>query len=67
MAKNISHQQNIDIKSSGLISLYLDENTRSARLAIFIRYCIENNIKEEIISLTSLATTTRGMIFATLL
>lgn len=64
MAKNVTHQQNIDIKSSDLISLCLDESTDitgSARLAIFTRYCNGNNIKEELISLISLATTTKGI------
>ncbi|GLV39534.1 hypothetical protein CBL_20438, partial [Carabus blaptoides fortunei] len=64
MAKNIGHQQKVDIKSSGLFSLCLDESTDitgSVRLAIFIRYCVGNNIKEEMISLASIATTTRGI------
>lgn len=44
MAKNVTHQQNIDIKSSDLIYNWISN---------------ENNIKEELISLISLATTTK--------
>ncbi|GFX53212.1 general transcription factor II-I repeat domain-containing protein 2A [Trichonephila clavipes] len=52
-----------DINSAPFISLCLDENTditKSARLAVFARYCVENIIKEELIAITSLLTTTKG-------
>ncbi|GFU94795.1 general transcription factor II-I repeat domain-containing protein 2A [Trichonephila clavipes] len=46
------------------ISLFLDESidiTKSARLAVFARYCVGNIIKEEeLIAITSLLTTTEG-------
>ncbi|GFW95545.1 general transcription factor II-I repeat domain-containing protein 2A [Trichonephila clavipes] len=45
------------------ISLCLDESidiTKSARLAVFARYCVGNIIKEELIAITSLLTTTKG-------
>ena len=57
IAKNVTHQQNIDIKSANLISLYLDESTHttgSAPLAIFNRCCNGNYVEEELISLVSL-------------
>ncbi|GFV84236.1 uncharacterized protein TNCV_3038961 [Trichonephila clavipes] len=41
----------------------LDESidiTKSARLAVFARYCVGNIIKEELIAITSLLTTTKG-------
>ncbi|GFV95303.1 uncharacterized protein TNCV_4586781 [Trichonephila clavipes] len=52
-----------DINSAPFISLCLDESidtTKSARLAVFARYCVENIIKEELIAITSLLTTTKG-------
>ncbi|GFU90103.1 general transcription factor II-I repeat domain-containing protein 2A [Trichonephila clavipes] len=51
-----------DINSAPFISLCLDESidiTKSARLAVFARYCVGNIIKEELIAITSL-TTTKG-------
>lgn len=33
----------------------------TAHLAVFICYCIKNNIKEELISLISLKTTIKGI------
>ncbi|GFT09389.1 general transcription factor II-I repeat domain-containing protein 2A [Trichonephila clavipes] len=45
------------------ISLCLDENidiTKSARFAVFTRYCVGNFIKEELIAITSLLTTRKG-------
>lgn len=64
MAENISCQQKFDIKSCNFISICLDESTDvtgSARLAIFARYCVKNNIKEELLSLSTLKTTTKGV------
>ncbi|GFT68003.1 DUF4371 domain-containing protein [Trichonephila clavipes] len=52
-----------DINSAPFISLFLDESidiTKSARLAVFGRYCVGNIIKEELIAITSLLTTTEG-------
>ncbi|GFT24457.1 general transcription factor II-I repeat domain-containing protein 2A [Trichonephila clavipes] len=52
-----------DINSAPFISLCLDESidiTKSAHLAVFARYCVENIIKEELIAITSLLTTTKG-------
>ncbi|GFT05299.1 general transcription factor II-I repeat domain-containing protein 2A [Trichonephila clavipes] len=52
-----------DINSASFISLCLDESidtTKSARLAVFARYCVGNIIKEELIAITSLLTTTKG-------
>ncbi|GFX16066.1 general transcription factor II-I repeat domain-containing protein 2A [Trichonephila clavipes] len=34
--------------------------TKSARLAVFARYCVRNVIEEELIAITSLLTTTKG-------
>ncbi|GFU23503.1 general transcription factor II-I repeat domain-containing protein 2A [Trichonephila clavipes] len=51
------------INSAPFISLCLDESidiTKSARLAVFARYCVGNIIKEELIAITSLLTTTEG-------
>ncbi|GFT88848.1 general transcription factor II-I repeat domain-containing protein 2A [Trichonephila clavipes] len=48
------------INSAPFISLCLDESidiTKSARLAVFARYCVRNIIKEELIAITSLLTT----------
>lgn len=63
LAENITDQQKIDIKDASFISLCLDESTdvtKSARLAVFARYCVENVIKEELIAIKSLLTTTKG-------
>ncbi|GFX69180.1 general transcription factor II-I repeat domain-containing protein 2A [Trichonephila clavipes] len=52
-----------DINSTPFISLCLDESidtTKLARLAVFVRYCVGNIIKEELIVITSLLTTTKG-------
>ncbi|KAK2580007.1 hypothetical protein KPH14_010772 [Odynerus spinipes] len=60
MAENVNSQQKIHIKSCDFISICLDESTDvtgSARLAIFVRYFVQNNIKE-LISLSTLTTTT---------
>ena len=67
MADNVSHQQSTDITSCDLFSICLDESTDvtgSARLAIFCRYLVGDTIKEELISLASLKTTTRGIDYA---
>ena len=64
MADNVSHQQNKDLSSSNFLSICLDESTDitgSARLAIFGRYLVNNTIREELISLAPLETTTRGI------
>ncbi|GFT58527.1 general transcription factor II-I repeat domain-containing protein 2A [Trichonephila clavipes] len=63
LAKNVTDQQKNDINSAPFISLCLDESidiTKSARLAVFARYCGGNIIKEELIAITSLLTTTEG-------
>ena len=64
MADNVSHQQSTDIASCDLLSICLDESTDvtgSARLAIFGHYLVGNTIKEELMSLVPLETTTRGI------
>ncbi|GFS84089.1 general transcription factor II-I repeat domain-containing protein 2A [Trichonephila clavipes] len=61
LAENVTDQQKNDINSAPFISLCLDEiDTKSARLAVFARYCVENIIKEELIAITSLLTITKG-------
>ncbi|GFX34152.1 general transcription factor II-I repeat domain-containing protein 2A [Trichonephila clavipes] len=64
LAENVTYQQKKnDINSAPFRSLWLDESidiTKSARLAVFARYCVENIIKEELIAITSLLTTTKG-------
>ncbi|GFY00856.1 general transcription factor II-I repeat domain-containing protein 2A [Trichonephila clavipes] len=63
LAENVTDQQKNDINSAPFISLCLDESidiTESARLAVFARYCVGNIIKEELIAITSLLTTTKG-------
>nr|XP_015920285.1 general transcription factor II-I repeat domain-containing protein 2A-like [Parasteatoda tepidariorum] len=63
LAGNLTDQQQIDINSSLFISLCLVENTditKSARLAVIARYCVGNVIKEELIAITLLLTTTKG-------
>ncbi|GFW43756.1 DUF4371 domain-containing protein [Trichonephila clavipes] len=63
LAENVTGQQKNDINSTPIISLCLDESidiTKSARLAVFARYCAGNIIKEELIAITSLLTTTEG-------
>ncbi|GFY14108.1 uncharacterized protein TNCV_3612971 [Trichonephila clavipes] len=63
LAENVTDQQKNDINS---VFLYrcLDESidiTKSARLAVFARYCVGNIIKEELIAITSLLITTKGI------
>ncbi|GFV76071.1 general transcription factor II-I repeat domain-containing protein 2A [Trichonephila clavipes] len=63
LAENVTDQQKKDINFAPFISLCLDESidiTKSARLAVFARYCVGNIIKEELIAITSLLTTTKG-------
>ncbi|GFV35314.1 general transcription factor II-I repeat domain-containing protein 2A [Trichonephila clavipes] len=63
LAENVTDQQKNDINSTPFISLCLDESidiTKSARLAVFARYCVGNIIKEELFAITSLLTTTKG-------
>ncbi|GFV68927.1 general transcription factor II-I repeat domain-containing protein 2A [Trichonephila clavipes] len=63
LAENVTDQQKNDINSAPFISLCLDESidiTKSARIAVFARYCVGNIIKEELIAITSLLTTTKG-------
>ncbi|GFX80134.1 general transcription factor II-I repeat domain-containing protein 2A [Trichonephila clavipes] len=53
LAENVTDQQKRDINSAPFISLCLDERigiTKSARLALFARYCVGNIIKEELIA-----------------
>lgn len=62
MGENVIYQQKIDIKSSSLISLCVDQSsdiTGSARLAVFIRYLKKNEIREELIHLASISATSR--------
>ena len=64
MADNVSHQQNKDLSSGNFLCICRDESTDitcSARLAIFGRYLVNDTIREELISLASLETTTRGI------
>ena len=64
MADNVSHPQNKYITSCSFLSICLDESTDvtgSALLAIFGRYLVDNTIREELISLALLETTTRGI------
>ncbi|GFU87942.1 uncharacterized protein TNCV_1335121 [Trichonephila clavipes] len=59
LAENVTDQQKNDINSGPFISLCLDECidiTKSARLAVFARYCVGNIIKEELIVITLLTT-----------
>ncbi|GFU43704.1 general transcription factor II-I repeat domain-containing protein 2A [Trichonephila clavipes] len=68
LAENVTDQQKKDINSAPFISLCLDESidiTKSARLAVFARYCVGNIIKEELIAITSLLTTTKGTYICT--
>ncbi|GFS62520.1 uncharacterized protein TNCV_1262991 [Trichonephila clavipes] len=63
LAENVTDHQKNDINSASFISLCLDESidiTKSARLVVFARYCVGNIIKEELIAITSLLTTTKG-------
>ncbi|GFW14193.1 general transcription factor II-I repeat domain-containing protein 2A [Trichonephila clavipes] len=63
LAENVTDQQKNDINSAPFISLCLDESidiTKSARLAVFARYCVGNIIKEELIAITSLLTSTKS-------
>ncbi|GFV71117.1 general transcription factor II-I repeat domain-containing protein 2A [Trichonephila clavipes] len=63
LAENVTDQLKNDINSAPFISLCLDESidiTKSARLAVFARYCVGNIIKEELIAITSLLITTKG-------
>ncbi|GFV92033.1 general transcription factor II-I repeat domain-containing protein 2A [Trichonephila clavipes] len=63
LAENVTDQQKYNINSAPFISLCLDESidiTKSARFAVFARYCVGNIIKEELIAITPLLTTTKG-------
>ncbi|GFU77144.1 general transcription factor II-I repeat domain-containing protein 2A [Trichonephila clavipes] len=64
LAENVTtDQQKNDINSAPFISLCLDDSTditKSARLAVFALYCVGNIIKEELIVITSLLTTTKS-------
>ncbi|GFU77150.1 general transcription factor II-I repeat domain-containing protein 2A [Trichonephila clavipes] len=62
LAENVTDQQKNDFNSAPFISLCFDESTnitKSARLALFALYCVENIIKEELIAIISLLTTTK--------
>ncbi|GFW21396.1 general transcription factor II-I repeat domain-containing protein 2A [Trichonephila clavipes] len=62
LEENVTDQQKKDINSTSFISLCLDESidiTKPARLAVFARYWVGNVIKEELIAITSLLTTTK--------
>ncbi|GFU11682.1 general transcription factor II-I repeat domain-containing protein 2A [Trichonephila clavipes] len=64
LTENVTDQQKKNgINSIPFISLCLDESidiTKSACLAVFARYCVGNIIKEELIAITSLLTTTKS-------
>ncbi|GFX92573.1 uncharacterized protein TNCV_2520321 [Trichonephila clavipes] len=63
LAEDVTDQQKNDINSTPFISLCLDESidiTKSARLAVFARYCVGNIIKDELTAITSLLTTAKG-------
>jgi hypothetical protein len=63
LAENVTDQQKMDISSASFISLCLDESTdvtKSACLTVFARYCVGNVIKEELIAIKLLLTTTKG-------
>ncbi|GFW01119.1 SCAN domain-containing protein 3 [Trichonephila clavipes] len=63
LTENVTDQQKNDINSAPFISLCFDESidiTKSARLAVFARYCVGNIIKEELIAITSLLITTKA-------
>ncbi|GFX52598.1 retrovirus-related Pol polyprotein from transposon 17.6 [Trichonephila clavipes] len=58
LAENVTDHQKNDINSASFVSLCLDESidiTKSARLAVFARYCVGKIIKEELIAITSLS------------
>ncbi|GFU77042.1 uncharacterized protein TNCV_3729081 [Trichonephila clavipes] len=62
LEENVTDQQKKDINSASFISLCIDESidiTKPAHLAVFARYWVENVIKEELIAITSLLTTTQ--------
>ncbi|GFX92593.1 SCAN domain-containing protein 3 [Trichonephila clavipes] len=62
LAENVTDQQKNDINSAPFTSLCFDESidiTKSARLAVFARYYVGNIIKDELIAITSLLTTTK--------
>ncbi|GFT15669.1 SCAN domain-containing protein 3 [Trichonephila clavipes] len=64
LAENVTDLLKNDINSAPFISLCLDESigiTKSARLAVFARYCVGNIIKEKLIAITSLLITTKGI------
>ena len=64
MADNVSHQQNKNLSFCNFLSICRDDSTDitgSARLAIFGRYLVNDTIREELISLASSETTTRGI------
>ncbi|GFY32500.1 general transcription factor II-I repeat domain-containing protein 2A [Trichonephila clavipes] len=57
LAENVTDQQKKDINSAPFISLCLDESidiTKSARTAVFARYCVGNIIKEELIAICNI-------------
>lgn len=64
MSVDVTNQQRTDINLCDWISICLDECTDvtlSARLAVFVRYFVGNEIVEELISLVSLPKTTKGI------
>ncbi|GFU30149.1 hypothetical protein TNCV_1784371 [Trichonephila clavipes] len=65
LAENVTDQQKWTL-SPLLLYQCLEgsiDTTKSARLAVFARYCVGNVIKEELIAITSLLTTKRAQIF----
>ncbi|GFT90729.1 DUF4371 domain-containing protein [Trichonephila clavipes] len=63
LAENVTDQQKCDINSAPFISLYLDKSidiTKSARLAVFARYCVGNIIKEELIAIYNIVVNYKG-------
>ncbi|GFW07406.1 general transcription factor II-I repeat domain-containing protein 2A [Trichonephila clavipes] len=62
LEENVTDQQKKDINSASFISLCIDESidiTKPAHLAVFAGYWVGNVIKEELIAITSLLTTTQ--------
>ncbi|GFX28769.1 uncharacterized protein TNCV_4250081 [Trichonephila clavipes] len=60
LEENVTDLQKKDINSASFISLCIDESidiTKPARLAVFARYWVGNDIKDELIAITSLTAT----------
>lgn len=63
ISEDVSKQLKSDLDNVGMFSICLDESTdvtSQARLAVFVRCACGNIMKEELVSLLSLPTTTTG-------